>query len=71
MKAPLVDKEGFPLAGVDIMSVRTMRSKLIHLKNDHTSIMKEIDAGLEERHDMCRTQAAACHVQRGGGPDEG
>ena len=61
LTSPLVDKEGFPLAGVDIYGVRTMRNKLVYLKNDHTTLMKQIDIGINLFfHIIYRAKTIAC-----------
>jgi 26S proteasome non-ATPase regulatory subunit 9 len=39
----LIDREGFPLPGIDLTAVRTARNKLIMLQNDLTNIMKIIE----------------------------
>ena len=53
----MVDKEGFPLAGVDIYSVRTMRNKLIYMKNDHSKLMTQIDKELKNLHAIYKKNA--------------
>jgi 26S proteasome non-ATPase regulatory subunit 9 len=44
----LIDNEGFPLANVDIMAVRTARNKLILLQNDLKNLMLAIEKNMQE-----------------------
>eukprot|EP00922_Rhytidocystis_sp_ex-Travisia-forbesii_P070540 GHVS01105361.1.p1 GENE.GHVS01105361.1~~GHVS01105361.1.p1 ORF type:complete len:104 (-),score=10.42 GHVS01105361.1:468-746(-) len=44
---PLVDKEGFPRADIDVHGVRTARHRLCCLKNDYEQIMEEIKKLIE------------------------
>uniref|UniRef100_A0A8C5P770 26S proteasome non-ATPase regulatory subunit 9 n=1 Tax=Leptobrachium leishanense TaxID=445787 RepID=A0A8C5P770_9ANUR len=50
MAAPLVDREGYPRADLDIYQVRTARHNIICLQNDHKAIMKEIEEALHSLH---------------------
>ncbi|XP_069820107.1 26S proteasome non-ATPase regulatory subunit 9 [Dendropsophus ebraccatus] len=50
MEGPLVDREGYPRADVDIYQVRTARHNIICLQNDHKAIMKEIEEALHNLH---------------------
>nr|AAI60446.1 psmd9 protein [Xenopus tropicalis] len=50
MDEPLVDREGYPRADVDIYQVRTARHNIICLQNDHKAIMKEIEESLHRLH---------------------
>lgn len=47
MNDPLVDGEGYPINSIDIYQVRNARHRIICLQNDHKSIMKEIENGLQ------------------------
>ncbi|CAH1173721.1 unnamed protein product [Phaedon cochleariae] len=47
MKDPLVDPEGFPINSIDIYQVRHARQRIICLQNDHKTIMKQIENGLQ------------------------
>ncbi|KAK4885943.1 hypothetical protein RN001_002214 [Aquatica leii] len=47
MDEPLVDAEGFPINSIDIYQVRHARHRIICLQNDHKSIMKQIEEGLQ------------------------
>ncbi|KAJ3330393.1 hypothetical protein HDU76_005777, partial [Blyttiomyces sp. JEL0837] len=48
MKEPLVDKEGFPRADVDVYSVRHARAALHRLINDHKAIMAELETTMQQ-----------------------
>ncbi|RIA85682.1 26S proteasome non-ATPase regulatory subunit 9 [Glomus cerebriforme] len=50
MVEPLVDKSGFPRDDIDLVAVRTARSKIISLRNDHKDIMKQIEEALHAMH---------------------
>ncbi|RGB26610.1 26S proteasome non-ATPase regulatory subunit 9-like protein [Rhizophagus diaphanus] len=50
MDEPLVDESGFPRDDIDLVAVRTARSKLISLRNDHKDIMKQIEEALHAMH---------------------
>ncbi|XP_073442103.1 26S proteasome non-ATPase regulatory subunit 9 isoform X2 [Dendrobates tinctorius] len=50
MEGPLVDREGYPRADIDIYQVRTARHNIICLQNDHQTIMKEIEEALHNLH---------------------
>ncbi|XP_075424349.1 26S proteasome non-ATPase regulatory subunit 9 isoform X2 [Ascaphus truei] len=50
MDGPLVDREGFPRADVDIYQVRTVRHNIICLQNDHRALMREIEEALHNLH---------------------
>ncbi|KAM8961491.1 26S proteasome non-ATPase regulatory subunit 9 [Pelodytes ibericus] len=50
MDGPLVDRDGYPRADVDIYQVRTARHSIICLQNDHKAIMKEIEDALHNLH---------------------
>lgn len=47
----LVDREGFPLADVDIWAVRTARVRIIELRNDLKAVMDAIGKALEQVYD--------------------
>lgn len=44
---PLVDKDGFPRADVDVYAVRHARVRIIELRNDLKAVMDDIARGLE------------------------
>lgn len=48
LKGSLVDKEGFPIAGVDLYSVRADRGRYAVLRNDHASITSELAIALAD-----------------------
>ena len=47
MRQPLVDREGFPRADLDVWAVRHARVRIIELRNDLTALMDEIAKTLE------------------------
>ena len=47
METPLIDREGFPRADVDIYAVRGARKRIIELRNDLKAIMEEMATALE------------------------
>ena len=47
MDTPLVDREGFPRADVDIYAVRGARKRIIELRNDLKALMEEMAKALE------------------------
>lgn len=47
METPLVDREGFPRADIDIYAVRGTRKRIIELRNDLKAVMDEIQQALE------------------------
>ncbi|OLL24864.1 26S proteasome non-ATPase regulatory subunit 9 [Neolecta irregularis DAH-3] len=49
MKTPLIDQEGFPRDDIDVAQVRTVRARLVCLRNDHKNLMAKIEAGLHEK----------------------
>ncbi|EJC98455.1 uncharacterized protein FOMMEDRAFT_96697 [Fomitiporia mediterranea MF3/22] len=50
MRTPLVDREGFPRADIDIVAVRTARVRIIELRNDLNAILEEVKTALEAVH---------------------
>ncbi|KAL7754103.1 putative 26S proteasome regulatory subunit [Sorochytrium milnesiophthora] len=47
---PLVDRDGFPRADVDVYNVRIVRSKIVRRRNDLKDVMKRIEASLHDLH---------------------
>jgi 26S proteasome non-ATPase regulatory subunit 9 len=47
METPLVDREGFPRADIDVYNVRLARVRIIELRNDLRGVMDEIGQLLE------------------------
>ncbi|KAL4069940.1 hypothetical protein V8B97DRAFT_566323 [Scleroderma yunnanense] len=58
MTSPLVDREGFPRADLDIYAVRGARVRIIELRNDLREIMDEIGKVLEHVYDPSLVVAA-------------
>ncbi|XP_076055808.1 26S proteasome non-ATPase regulatory subunit 9 [Oratosquilla oratoria] len=54
LQEPVVDREGYPRADIDVYQVQHARHRIRCLQNDHTAIMKEIEAGLEKVHAEAR-----------------
>jgi 26S proteasome regulatory subunit N4 len=50
MHAPLIDKEGFPRADVDLYQVRSLRQRVTMLLNDNKEKQKEIEESLTKLH---------------------
>ncbi|KAI0911823.1 hypothetical protein F4823DRAFT_560578 [Ustulina deusta] len=48
METPLLTRDGFPRADLDIAQIRTTRSRIIHLKNDYKDLMNAIEKHLHE-----------------------
>ena len=46
MHSPLVDDEGYPLAGIDLYRVRNLRRRWNEIQNDVKFIMKELEKNL-------------------------
>ncbi|EIE19419.1 hypothetical protein COCSUDRAFT_19635 [Coccomyxa subellipsoidea C-169] len=46
----LLDKEGYPRADIDIMSIRTDRKRIAELTNDHKSVTNQIEKLIQELH---------------------
>jgi 26S proteasome non-ATPase regulatory subunit 9 len=52
--ASLVDKDGFPVADLDIYTERHTRHDIVCLRNDHAALMKKIETGLHQLHAQSR-----------------
>jgi len=50
LNSPLTDEDGFPRADIDVWAVRHARVRIIHLRNDLSSLMDKIAIGLEHLH---------------------
>ena len=50
MTTSLTTFDGFPRADIDVAQIRTTRSRIIYLKNDHKALMQRIESGLHARH---------------------
>ena len=50
MQSPLVDREGFPRADIDVFAVRHARVKIIELRNDMNAVINDIARALETVH---------------------
>ena len=44
---PLVDREGYPRADIDVYRARTLRSRLAVIRTDHKALMNDINRGLQ------------------------
>ncbi|KAG1746010.1 uncharacterized protein EDB91DRAFT_1236289 [Suillus paluster] len=47
MTTPLVDREGFPRADVDLYAIRHARRRINELRNDYKVVMNEIEKALQ------------------------
>nr|KAJ3422230.1 26S proteasome non-ATPase regulatory subunit 9 [Polyrhizophydium stewartii] len=63
MSEPLVDSEGFPIAGVDIYAVRHARVAIIRLQNDHKALTQEMAEALHRMHELARAEGVAAQGQ--------
>lgn len=50
LRGALVDREGFPIPGVDLYQVRGDRGRYATLRNDHSEVTKELEKRLAELH---------------------
>ena len=50
LESPLTDGDGFPRADIDVWAVRHARVRIIHLRNDLSSLMDKIARTLEHIH---------------------
>ncbi|KAF8158132.1 hypothetical protein B0H34DRAFT_656385 [Crassisporium funariophilum] len=57
MHSPLVDREGFPRADIDIYAVRNARVRIIELRNDLKAVMDGIGKALEGIYDPALASA--------------
>lgn len=51
---PLVDREGFPRADIDVYRARTLRKRFKEIQTDHRALEKEMGRGLEEAAALAR-----------------
>ncbi|KKA27812.1 hypothetical protein TD95_003913 [Thielaviopsis punctulata] len=58
MDTPLVTRDGFPRADIDVAQVRTTRSRIIHLRNDYKSLMDVIEKHIHEQFAAMQTAKA-------------
>jgi 26S proteasome non-ATPase regulatory subunit 9 len=56
MEEPLVDRSGFPRSEIDVHSVRTSRNLIIRLRNDHKTVMADIENILHRIHEAKRQE---------------
>lgn len=66
MQTPLVDREGFPRADIDVWAVRTARVRIIELRNDLSEVREELAKALErvyERKEEIPRQTASQEAQ--------
>jgi Nas2 N_terminal domain len=57
LNSPLVDREGFPRADIDIWAVRHARVRAIELRNDLNAVMDEIGKALEGVYTPTKSQS--------------
>ncbi|CAM9893470.1 unnamed protein product [Discosporangium mesarthrocarpum] len=63
VKGRLVDNEGFPLAGYDLMSIRTKRNRLSCIQTDHKAVMKAIETKLHLLHEAQASSSTTSSTQ--------
>lgn len=51
MTTPLVDREGFPRADLDLYAIRHARRRINELRNDYKDVMNEIEKALQAVYD--------------------
>ncbi|KAI8375729.1 hypothetical protein EDC96DRAFT_305552 [Choanephora cucurbitarum] len=56
MDEPLVDSAGFPRSEIDVHSIRTSRNMIHRLRNDHRSVMTDIEKVLHKIHETKRNE---------------
>ncbi|OBZ86584.1 26S proteasome non-ATPase regulatory subunit 9 [Choanephora cucurbitarum] len=56
MDEPLVDSAGFPRSEIDVHSIRTSRNMIHRLRNDHRSVMTDIEKVLHKIHEAKRNE---------------
>jgi Nas2 N_terminal domain len=57
IKDPLIDSEGFPLAGYDIYTIRHLRHRLACIQTDHKDVMARLEKGLHALHSIQAARA--------------
>lgn len=55
MNSPLVDKDDYPLADIDIYAVRNARNALICAQNDRRNLTEQIESLIHRIHEEART----------------
>ena len=65
LQKPLVDEDGFPIAGIDLLAVRQSRNKFAVLKTDLEHVLSNIESHIEEIHAHARTTGSVNPGQRG------
>ena len=50
LKGPLVDREGFPIPGVDLYAVRGDRGRYAVLRNDHAAVTNQMQRAMTDLH---------------------
>eukprot|EP00752_Nemacystus_decipiens_P014727 g13116.t1 len=50
VKGPLVDSDGYPLAGVDLFNVRAKRHRFNCIQTDHKAVMSKLEKSLHVLH---------------------
>ncbi|CAM9176381.1 unnamed protein product [Phaeothamnion confervicola] len=54
LRTPLVDRDGFPLAGYDVYRIRHLRHRLSCIQTDHKEIMARVEGLLHAIHERQR-----------------
>mmetsp|Transcript_27111 Transcript_27111/g.108585 ORF Transcript_27111/g.108585 Transcript_27111/m.108585 type:complete len:224 (-) Transcript_27111:2349-3020(-) len=68
VKTPLVDREGYPRADVDVFRVRTLRHRLACIQTDHKAAMRRIEALLPLALPASSSTGGSSSSHHGGGP---
>ncbi len=56
LETPLIDLEGFPLSGLDLLVIRQNRRKFFELKNDLKLILNKIENEIHKIHQIARDE---------------
>jgi 26S proteasome regulatory subunit N4 len=78
MNTSLTTFDGYPRADIDVAQIRTTRSRIIRLKNDHKALMRKLEEAVHEQFasgkapeavaDTAGTSGPAIHESSSGAP---
>lgn len=54
LKQPLIDKDGFPVSGIDVHQVRILRNRFAILSTDLEQVLRKIEVSINEIHEHAR-----------------
>eukprot|EP00471_Norrisiella_sphaerica_P001980 CAMPEP_0184483308 /NCGR_PEP_ID=MMETSP0113_2-20130426/4953_1 /TAXON_ID=91329 /ORGANISM="Norrisiella sphaerica, Strain BC52" /LENGTH=241 /DNA_ID=CAMNT_0026863621 /DNA_START=8 /DNA_END=733 /DNA_ORIENTATION=+ len=64
MDDPLVDRDGFPRAELDVHGIRILRNKIIRKTNDHQAIMGKLEEYMFKYHELLKKEGEARSNQK-------